>query len=80
MYFYIIPYQELSGNYNYSYDPTIFAAIIPYQELSGNYNGDWWDYTPYKIIPYQELSDKYQSSVTKKQTSAEWRRFVFGTP
>ena len=34
----IIPYQELSGNYNFDM-PTIGGEeIIPYQELSGNYN------------------------------------------
>ena len=34
----IIPYQELSGNYNLVVDGLADEAIIPYQELSGNYN------------------------------------------
>ena len=34
----IIPYQELSGNYNCFYFLPNSSRIIPYQELSGNYN------------------------------------------
>ncbi len=34
----IIPYQELSGNYNNETKVDIEENIIPYQELSGNYN------------------------------------------
>ena len=34
----IIPYQELSGNYNCLLLPSADFIIIPYQELSGNYN------------------------------------------
>ena len=76
----IIPYQELSGNYNTANRATSGVLIIPYQELSGNYNMTEESFLRTRIIPYQEPSDKYQTSVTKKQTSAEWRRFVLGTP
>ena len=36
--FYIIPYQELPGNYNLSSSAAWGESIIPYQELPGNYN------------------------------------------
>ena len=35
---FIIPYQELLGNYNYSHRIHYPPPIIPYQELLGNYN------------------------------------------
>ena len=34
----IIPYQELSGNYNAVCSSALCCPIIPYQELSGKYN------------------------------------------
>ena len=59
---YIIPYQELSGNYNFGNGEKGHEHIIPYQELSGNYNplkeGDQITW----IIPYQELSGNYNRS------------------
>ena len=35
---YIIPYQELLGNYDALTRTTLTVAIIPYQELLGNYD------------------------------------------
>ena len=55
----IIPYQELSGNYNYSRRYHWRYRIIPYQELSGNYNTAQSGKTDSFIIPYQELSGNY---------------------
>ena len=34
----IIPYQELLGNYDQVDDSASAASIIPYQELLGNYD------------------------------------------
>ena len=34
----IIPYQELSGSYNFADAQIARYVIIPYQELSGSYN------------------------------------------
>ena len=57
----IIPYQELSGNYNTSLFALLEVLIIPYQELSGNYNVFYLGQTHEAIIPYQELSGNYNS-------------------
>ena len=35
---FIIPYQELLGNYDQLVQRNVIAAIIPYQELLGNYD------------------------------------------
>ena len=35
---FIIPYQELLGNYDVERNVVILVAIIPYQELLGNYD------------------------------------------
>ena len=56
---YIIPYQELSGNYNESSIVSYMPLIIPYQELSGNYNDRETTLDKIFIIPYQELSGNY---------------------
>ena len=55
----IIPYQELSGNYNSWAGPPVDVQIIPYQELSGNYNFSSSGRSRSTIIPYQELSGNY---------------------
>ena len=34
----IIPYQELLGNYDRTYQTAAGGFIIPYQELLGNYD------------------------------------------
>ena len=60
--FYIIPYQELLGNYDarFSIDPNV--CIIPYQELLGNYDLSTADTLAGLIIPYQELLGNYDHS------------------
>ena len=60
--FKIIPYQELSGNYNTEDARPLAGRIIPYQELSGNYNGCKLIFFFVTIIPYQELSGNYNCS------------------
>ena len=56
---FIIPYQELPGNYNNRRIRRSCDAIIPYQELPGNYNirPRWCE--KIAIIPYQELPGNY---------------------
>ena len=55
----IIPYQELLGNYDLTLVTDNLRTIIPYQELLGNYDVcmscPWFGY----IIPYQELLGNY---------------------
>ena len=63
----IIPYQELSGNYNPVTRIVAPLGIIPYQELSGNYNSSAPALKALTIIPYQELSDKCHGSESKNK-------------
>ena len=56
---YIIPYQELPGNYNERRDALLGLSIIPYQELPGNYNASITTTAVDMIIPYQELPGNY---------------------
>ena len=37
---FVLPYQELLGNYNIASAGTMYATVLPYQELLGNYNSD----------------------------------------
>ena len=55
----IIPYQELSGNYNYFDYWASGEVIMPYQELPGSYNPKLQQPAPVHIIPYQELPGNY---------------------
>ena len=52
---FIIPYQELLGNYDQLVQRNVIAAIIPYQELLGNYDCILIAVSSVMIIPYQEL-------------------------
>ena len=52
---FIIPYQELLGNYNHLWTEGMMMKIIPYQELLGNYNYAGLQMKTVIIIPYQEL-------------------------
>ena len=56
---FIIPYQELLGNYDVRLGQTSFPAIIPYQELLGNYDRFSKMLRASFIIPYQELLGNY---------------------
>ena len=56
---YIIPYQEINGNYNSEKKPIPLRFIIPYQEINGNYNAAAWIPTGSRIIPYQEINGNY---------------------
>ncbi len=56
---FIIPYQELLGNYNPCSKSDNKCLIIPYQELLGNYNVNINTLTGTGIIPYQELLGNY---------------------
>ena len=56
---YIIPYQELLGNYDANLQNQIDALIIPYQELLGNYDCRSVQGSRAAIIPYQELLGNY---------------------
>ena len=58
---FIIPYQELLGNYDPQYHIVVNEQIIPYQELLGNYDRDSQQATQHSIIPYQELLGNYDS-------------------
>ena len=57
----IIPYQELLGNYNKAPGSGDLIPIIPYQELLGNYNAAFTPCFDGVIIPYQELLGNYNS-------------------
>ena len=50
---FIIPYQELLGNYDSSTVALHLRCIIPYQELLGNYDFQIIDNVLRCIIPYQ---------------------------
>ena len=56
---FIIPYQELPGNYNCMVRAKTWLSIIPYQELPGNYNRPDLSASSVRIIPYQELPGNY---------------------
>ena len=56
---FIIPYQELLGNYDRSEGATARGSIIPYQELLGNYDKMSSSAQVVNIIPYQELLGNY---------------------
>ena len=74
----IIPYQELSGNYNYCCAMLSISAIIPYQELSGNYNNVDDKGFHELIRPYQELSEQWLNCRTRKPRPAvETLRMLF---
>ena len=56
---FIIPYQVITGNYNWCSGYLKIDVIIPYQVITGNYNlqaphtcGQW-------IIPYQVITGNY---------------------
>ena len=55
----IIPYQELLGNYDHHWMLMQMVLIIPYQELLGNYDINAVDRGAAHIIPYQELLGNY---------------------
>ena len=59
MQIFIIPYQELLGNYDSIFTVLSNAGIIPYQELLGNYDGRRQHLVAEQIIPYQELLGNY---------------------
>ena len=62
--FWIIPYQELLGNYDALNTFLRNVTIIPYQELLGNYDA-WNDVRrDLAIIPYQELLGNYDMTRT----------------
>ena len=54
LYFRIIPYQELLGNYDVYLFVMFIGLIIPYQELLGNYDKLRARVGDVLIIPYQE--------------------------
>ena len=60
---FIIPYQELLGNYNRIGTKHDFKVIIPYQELLGNYNCPPFRFRSVFIIPYQELLGNYNEKM-----------------
>ena len=68
----IIPYQELSGNYNRILRKNSACSIIPYQELSGNYNTAATKDAKSGIIPYQELSGNYNSLMELHALDADY--------
>ena len=68
----IIPYQELSGNYNQEDVKPPPTPIIPYQELSGNYNIDDGYVMLAQIIPYQELSGYYNCGIGTFQLPSDY--------
>ena len=55
----IIPYQELLGNYDRLSARGELQSIIPYQELLGNYDSCYVVVDVVYIIPYQELLGNY---------------------
>ena len=57
----IIPYQELLGNYDLNRWRSFVKSIIPYQELLGNYDNFILFVNLIIIIPYQELLGNYDS-------------------
>ena len=59
---FIIPYQELLGNYNNDVYGLCDFLIIPYQELLGNYNPCARPQRQAAIIPYQELLGNYNDA------------------
>ena len=56
---FIIPYQELLGNYDPRMPSLRTLLIIPYQELLGNYDVARFQCEGGRIIPYQELLGNY---------------------
>ena len=60
----IIPYQELLGNYDWDVEWDTGGGIIPYQELLGNYDIPLDGVCILDIIPYQELLGNYDISTS----------------
>ncbi len=65
-YIYIIPYQEINGNYNFQLQNLMKEKIIPYQEINGNYNSTSMYLHIPAIIPYQEINGNYNKNVSQK--------------
>ena len=61
--FWIIPYQELLGNYDFIPLFLMRRLIIPYQELLGNYDAEVEGQSHASIIPYQELLGNYDFQI-----------------
>ena len=55
----IIPYQVITGNYNYISSVNLYDAIIPYQVITGNYNTLSITVKTSPIIPYQVITGNY---------------------
>ena len=55
----IIPYQVITGNYNWYALLSDCCRIIPYQVITGNYNLDSDGLYMYYIIPYQVITGNY---------------------
>ena len=66
----IIPYQELSGNYNLSLTNMITLRIIPYQELSGSYNTS---------VPVDDLAHDYTIPRTVRELQLKQTVYPTGT-
>ena len=56
---YIIPYQEIIGNYSCISCIFVPILIIPYQEIIGNYSSFFNSIDYCLIIPYQEIIGNY---------------------
>ena len=55
----IIPYQVITGNYNYAKYRRTDGIIIPYQVITGNYNRCGMGKKVITIIPYQVITGNY---------------------
>ena len=55
----IIPYQVITGNYNWQVVLIFSHIIIPYQVITGNYNSTWAFVSTVSIIPYQVITGNY---------------------
>ena len=59
----IIPYQVITGNYNWHVYNRPNYKIIPYQVITGNYNYARLVKLQYIIIPYQVITGNYNSGM-----------------
>ena len=68
----IIPYQVITGNYDYVGLILCTVTIIPYQVITGNYDMQTTIIKTNGIIPYQVITGNYdfsQSVVSKIKTA-----------
>ena len=60
---FIIPYQEIIGNYSDRNHDVHRNYIIPYQEIIGNYSDIHFLASRQIIIPYQEIIGNYSGEI-----------------